>query len=342
MTNDEGIGVGVIGLGFMGHTHLAAYASARATGRPNRIVALCDTDPERALERARASGNLDTKAHDALIDRERVALLRDPEELLARDDVELVSITTPTPTHVELATAALARGKHVLVEKPVALTTAEVLRVVDAARAADRICMPGLCMRFWPGWSWLFDAVRHGTYGAVHSASFRRLSPRPTWSPGFYDDPANSGGALFDLHVHDADLVQWLFGLPERVRSNGTIDHVVTHYEYPDGPGEVVAEGSWELAPGEAFRMEFDVRFERARASFVLGRDPELVFDTPGRHRPVRPVARTTGYEEEIRHLLARLAGEADPVATIEDAVPLTRLLEAERASLSEGRPVRP
>src|SRR4029453_5583634 len=96
----------------------------------------------------------------------------------------------------------------------------------------------------------------------------------PAWSPAFYGDPARSGGALFDLHVHDADLVRWLFGAPGAVTSTGTLDHVTTLYRYADGPAHVVAEGGWDHAGGFPFSMGYTVVFERATAGLGPARPP--------------------------------------------------------------------
>ena len=81
--------------------------------------------------------------------------------------------------------------------------------------------MPALCMRFWPAWRWAADRIREGTFGAPRSVRLQRLGPRPTWS-SFYADETACGGALFDLHVHDADFVVHLFGEPAWVAATAT------------------------------------------------------------------------------------------------------------------------
>jgi predicted dehydrogenase len=119
-----------------------------------------------------------------------------------------VSICTPTDSHIELAMTALAAGRHVLVEKPVALRSAEVARLAQAAAPAGRVCMPAMCMRFWPGWEWLKERIEAGEFGRVRSATFQRVGAPPDWS-AFYGDYARSGGPLHDLHIHDADFIRF-------------------------------------------------------------------------------------------------------------------------------------
>ena len=157
MSASAPIGVGVVGLGFMGRTHLAAYAEADAQGHANRLVAVCDPSPARRRGELDASGNLPTG--EVAFDPARVRAYEHPRELFADARVELVSLCTPTDTHVDLACEALAAGKHVLVEKPVALEPAAVARLRDAAAAARGLCMPAMCIRFWPAYRWLAERI---------------------------------------------------------------------------------------------------------------------------------------------------------------------------------------
>jgi predicted dehydrogenase len=213
-------------------------------------------------------------------------------ELIADREIDLVSICTLTDSHVPLARAALEAGKHVLVEKPVALHAEPIRELNEIARRAGRICMPAMCMRFWPGWDWLKARIEDRAYGACVSATFQRLTSPPPWSLDFYADGARSGGAIVDLHVHDADFVRFCFGDPDavssagRVGDSGAIDHVTTLYRYErgNGPAHVVAEGGWDHAPGFPFTMRYAAIFERATASYDIARGRVVAAAEPGRH----------------------------------------------------------
>jgi predicted dehydrogenase len=329
------IGVGVIGLGFMGRTHVGAYLAADAAGFSNRLVAVCDSDPQRRAGIPSVAGNLRTGAElERLFDPRQVRPFERPEELLADPEVELVSICTHTSTHVELALAALGAGKHVLVEKPLALSSLRARPLAAAAAESRRLCMPAMCMRFWPAWQWLQRQVAAGELGRVRSATFRRLGCRPGWASSFYSDPAQSGGALFDLHVHDADFVRWCFGEPASVASTGTFDHLTTLYHYPEGPAHVVAEGGWDHAEGWSFEMAYTAVFDEATADFRFGRAGELQLVRGGERRTVE-LPQITGYDGEVRHLLRAIeSGSTELAATVDDAVAHLRLIEAERESL--------
>jgi predicted dehydrogenase len=333
--------VGVVGLGFMGRTHLAAWRAADAAGYACEIAAVCDRADVLAAGGRPRPGNLEASAPEGpLFDRAAVRTYERAEDLIADPSIDVVSLCTPTPSHVELSAAALAAGKHVLVEKPVAIRSADAERLADLSLRAKTVCMPAMCIRFWPGWTWLADRIRGGTFGAVRSAMFRRLGTRPGWSEGFYEDYAQSGGALFDLHVHDADFVRWTLGAPARVAASGNLDHVTAAYAYPSGPPHVVAEGGWDHADGYPFRMSYTVAFEGATADYDLHRTPRLVLARRGKLEEVALEA-TSGYDGEVRHLHDVVSGRADLAATCGQAAALVRMLEAERRSLESGSAVK-
>ena len=145
-------------------------------------------------------------------------------------------------------------------------------------------------MRFWPGWTWLREAIQDGRFGKVYAANFRRLVNHP--GGPFYSDGARCGGAALDLHIHDTDFVQFCFGMPKAVTSFGYSkitnepDHLITHYQYDDVP-MVIAEGSWAMADGYVFNMGFTVNFENATAVYdsVASRTAHAVRDR-ARRRP--------------------------------------------------------
>lgn len=337
------VGIGIIGTGFMGRTHGRSY-TALPRGRA-RVVAVCDVKPGSMGGAGGLRGNLKADGGEAWMG-PGVRRSVDPMEVLADPRVEAVSLCTPTDTHAALTIAALRAGKHVLVEKPVALTVREVERVAEATRAADRVCMPAMCMRFWPGWTWLKEAVASRRFGSLTSLVFERLGTTPGWSRGFYGDVSRSGGAIFDLHVHDADLVVWLLGVPRAVASVGTPTHVSTQYRFAGRRGLVVtAEGSWDHARGWPFKMRYVAAFERATAEFELGRAHPLMVYRGGRARAER-IPEGAGYAGEVAHFIdlvrsARRGARARARVGMEDAVRVARVLEAEVRSLRGGTVVR-
>lgn len=336
MSTSATIPIGVIGLGFMGRTHLGAFA--RADGC--ELVAVADRDPDRLTGEVADGGNFDTGgAAERLFDPGAVSTCEDALELIDHPDVELVSVTTPTPTHRSLASAVIAAGRHLLVEKPVDLDPVVIRELAEAARAAGVLAMPAHCMRFWPAWAWMRSRLRQGTDGRCLRASFLRRGAAPGWNPGFYLDESQSGGAIVDLHIHDTDFVLHCFGTPTAVSSTGDRRYVTTRYEYPDGP-EVVAEGGWLEDPDAAFTMQARFECERATVTFDIGRDPEVIVETSDGTRTPHPEASEggTGYDGQVRALAEAIrAGAAEPPVTLDDAAETARVLLAEIASVESG-----
>jgi predicted dehydrogenase len=346
MTQSRRIRVGVIGLGFMGATHVRAYFAAATAGFPCELVAVADPKKwRRGGMLDDVGGNIATAGGGESLrafDPSRVRAFANADELIASHEIDLVSICTRTDSHVPLARAALEAGKHVLVEKPVALRAEPIRGLNEIARRAGRICMPGMCMRFWPGWDWLKARIEDRAYGPCLSATFQRLTSPPAWALDFYADGARSGGAIADLHVHDADFVRFCFGDPDavsgagRVGDSGAIDHVTTLYRYErgNGPAHVVAEGGWDHAPGFPFTMRYVAIFERATASYDIARgESSLLLCRDGTCEAVKldPI---TGYDGEIRHVVTAIAEGRDRTdVTLADAIAVTELLDAERKS---------
>lgn len=313
----------------MGRTHLGAYAATEGA----EVRALHDPSVRTA-----PAGNLITAGGgvDALL----ASLPREAtvEALLARKDIDLVSICTPTDTHVALAHAAIAAGKHLLIEKPTSLDAAAIDALADEAERAGVLAMPAHCMRFWPAWAWMADAVRSQRFGRARRATFRRLGARPSWSQDFYLDISRSGGALVDLHIHDADFVRFAFGDPTSVEARGSRMHVESRYSYADGL-VVEAEGAWFDNPNFAFTMTANIECERATLDFQLGRECELVVIERGTERglvPGRDYPLGTGYDREIYELVHAIrSGARTAPVTLRDAAATQRLLDREAARVS-------
>ncbi|TVQ81349.1 MAG: gfo/Idh/MocA family oxidoreductase [Phycisphaeraceae bacterium] len=330
------IGIGVIGLGFIGWHHIRAYQAAQASGLNCRLKAVCDTDRSR-WEAGSDSADLLSKDEKA-----RVRFHETVLEMLADPAIDLVSICTYTDSHTDLAIQALEAGKHVLVEKPVAVHTRDVRRLAIAAADARTLCMPAMCMRFWPGWDWLRDRIHDRSLGRVQSACFQRLGSPPAWASSFYADHSRSGGALVDLHIHDTDFICWCFGRPDSVASAGSLAHVTTLYRYEAHPGmHLTAEGGWSLHPRSGFRMRFMVCFERGTAEFDISRTPTLVLHTDSGSSAIE-VGTGSGYDAQARHIIEAISeGRQDLRATMEHAVEVSEVLDAERMSLERSEVIR-
>src|SRR5438552_12819178 len=277
----------------------------------------------------------------------QVATYRSFPAMLADPAVHLVDICSPTHTHRELALAALAAGKHVLCEKPLARTTREARDIVEAAARAETLLMPAMCLRFWPEWVWVKKAIAEKTYGQCQAARFRRVAEPPGWGGKFFFDGKLSGGALLDLHIHDTDFVQFCFGRPRGVFStgfskvSGAIDHVVTQYQVAGG-ASVSAEGSWAMTEGFGFNMSYTVIFENATADYDMARGADaLKLFEKGQEPRTLKLEGKDGYVGELKYLLECIrSGRPPSVVSARDGVSAVEICEAEEQSVKSGRTI--
>src|SRR6185436_3408481 len=193
------VNVGIIGLGFMGAMHIKAYRKVPTA----RVTAICNPSGRRLNgDFSDVVGNVGDN-EPVKLDMRDVKSTRRFDDLLADRAIQIIDICAPTAAHESLAIAALEAGKHVLCEKPLARSGAAARRIAAAAAKGKGFFMPAMCVRFWPETAWIADAIKTGVYGKVLSASFRRVAEPPAWGQQNFFDGAQSGGALFDLHIHD-------------------------------------------------------------------------------------------------------------------------------------------
>ena len=211
------------------------------------------------------------------------ALLCDPadpttcsfDEVLA-SDVDAVVIATPSALHAEQSIAALERGKAVFCQKPLGRNAAETKRVVDAARANDRLLGVDLSYRYAKAMRAVHDLVRSGALGrvfAVHLVFHNAYGPDKAW---FYDAALSGGGCVIDLGIHLADAALWTLGWPQaenvsaRVLRHG--GHSVEDYATAriDLANDVVVDlaCSWNLSAGRDCVIEATFYGTRGAASF--------------------------------------------------------------------------
>ncbi len=184
--------LGLIGLGRMGQIHAAILA--RQVERA-RLIAVADIDPERARAAAERLGL--PHGYD------------NPDDLLARSDVQAVYIAAPSNTHVALVEAAARAGKDIFCEKPLALTLADTDRALAAVEQAGVRLQLGFMRRTQPDYLRLKRAIQSGALGRL--ALFRSAQRDADAPPASFCDPAVSGGIFVDMGVHEFDLARWLF-----------------------------------------------------------------------------------------------------------------------------------
>ncbi len=349
----EAIKIGIIGLGGIGEYHASTYQSNEAA----KITAVCDIDAKKLSDQA---------------DRLNVKHRFTDYHKLLEADVEAVSICVGNTLHRDVAIAALEAGKHVLLEKPMALDAAEAAEILAAADKADTELRIGMVHRHRPICRVARDYVEQGALGEIYH--MRVVYTRRRGIPGlggwFTTKAQSGGGPLIDLGVHFFDLAMWLAGYwnPSAVSAQtyAKFGPRMADYKYVSmwaGPPRL--DGVFDV---EDYAAGF-VRFaEQATLSFemswagnsedemyvaILGDkgglrisgDSELKILTEDRARvaDITPHFNTDANQFEIQadEFLRTCRGETSPAATGQEGLVVMKLIDAIYASSKAGGEVK-
>jgi predicted dehydrogenase len=328
--------VGVIGTGAISQiVHVPVFAEREDV----ELVAMADIDPHKA---------------ETLSRRFQVPLVMEAEDLIDFEGVDAIVVSTPNRYHEPQAIAALEAGKHVLVERPVAVTAEGAQRVVDTAERTGKTLSVGMAHRFRPGVVALRDFVAGGDLGRVYAVRGSWMTrPTPMLQTGWRRDAEISGGgALMDLGLAALDLCMWVLGYPEIKRIScvtGARDDVDV---------EESATLMAETTEGAALTLEVSNHFFAAEDRFrarVLGDEgsawlpPLKVFKQVG-GRPMEVTPRqprpqggehpyTNAYRRLLDDFVRRVAGLADAELPTEQPK-LMALIQAAYRAAHSGREV--
>jgi len=332
--------IGIFGFGFMGRMH---YASYKKLGQVE-VVAICDIKPDIVEITKQAQGNIE--GADDSVDFNSFKLYRDFDKLLENEQMDAVSIALPTYLHAEFSQIALKAGLHVFCEKPMALNISQCAGMIAVCETSGKVLQIGHCIRFWPEYAKAKEIIDSGRYGRVIAAAFQRFGTMPAWGDNWFAKDELSGGMPMDLHIHDSDFVQYLFGMPISVCSSGVINdggamnHISSRYDYDDNK-LVTAEGSWAMTPSFGFQMSFNIVMEKAVLVYDCTRDPAFKI-YPAQGQAFTPeVAAGDGYSLELEHFIGLINGKKMPeVITLEQSMNSVRLVQAEIDSVKKNAKV--
>jgi predicted dehydrogenase len=301
----------VAGLGFMGSTHIQALRSV-----PGAALAAVVSEDERKLagDLSSISGNLNRPGEK--LDFSAAKKYRKLEEALTDPEIDAVDLCLPTHLHAPASVAALRAGKHVLVEKPMALTVAEAAAMIEAARESGKTLMVAQVLRFWADYQPLIEARRSGSLGEARGFVFRRRCAAPQWGK-WLQDPAKGGGGVFDLLIHDVDMCIHLFGVPEAVSATGYedlaagIDLITANLHYP-GIGSVIVTGGWHHPKAYPFSMEYTASFQGGTIEFSTAGRAATLYDAGGGEKAL-DVPAVDGFAAELAYFVDCVAGGRAP-----------------------------
>ena len=346
------VGIGVIGAGNISEMHVGAYKQRDDV----ELVAIADQVPERAAEKAQLHGF----AHS----------YGSVEELLARDDIDAVSICTWNNSHASIAMQALRAGKHVLGEKPLCKTVDEALELEQVVAETGKHFELGQVRRYGQNATVLKKFIDEGDLGDIHYAKASML--RRAGNPGgWFADPERSGGGpLIDIGVHCIDLAWWLMGKP-KVTSisansystignranvtgldrwlasdydpaiNGVEDLVNAVIRFENG-ASIVADVSYSLhIPRETTlvavygnkggaELEPALKLVTEKYDTILNIDPQIQ----------HPSFDFASFSKEIGHFVELVKGEAEPFVPVSDGVEMIRILRGIYESAEAGKEI--
>ena len=243
--------IGLVGVGGISGAHIPAWEAFEDA----ELVALCDVRPERMKKYG------DKRQYT------------DFEEMLDKEQLDILDICLPTYLHPDYAIKAMEKGIHVICEKPISLNEEDVKRVYDAAHKNNVKFMVAQVVRFWPEYELIKDLYDTGKYGKLLSGYMSRLGAIPKWSwDNWMKDENRSGLVPFDLHIHDMDYMVYAFGKPQNTFSRRVKrpeqDYISVTYDF-DG-FSVTAESAW-YAGAYPFGSGFRFQFEKALVTYQAG-----------------------------------------------------------------------
>lgn len=336
--SDSQLSIGIIGLGEIGQSHARAFAACERA----RLVAVADLSAELV---AQAQQDFGVRGYD------------DHRRLLDDGDVEAVVICLPHDLHFPVGSEALERGRHVLMEKPLALDSSQAGRLIEAARMSGVTLAVAHNQLFYPPYRRARSALAEGSLGSVRFARFRlRMGPR---YPGWRMDVARTGGgALFDAGVHRFYLARYLFGTPMAISAVTDVAQPGRQFEEiavvtMRFPGDVI--GVIEASHG-APRGTFDDSVEIVGDSTVLviagaeatfhatTSEPPYALIRPGQPPEIEAESRdwAATFEDQARDFVEAVLDGRMPNSAGEDGRETIALIEAAYESARWGRVVRP
>lgn len=303
------IRIGIVGIGFMGMIHYLAARKLQGAA----VTALHSRDARKLSGDWRSiQGNFGPRGE--MMDLAGIKKYNRLEALLADPDIDLVDICLPTHLHAPTAIHALKAGKHVLVEKAIALTPEEADRMVSAARTAGKLLMVAHVLPFFPEFAFAADVIRSGRYGKVLAAHFLRVISKPDWSAEI-GDASKTGGPAIDLHIHDTHFVGLICGVPQAVFArgvveNGVVQHLTTQYLYDEGPGCVTCTSGALCQKGRPFVHGYEMYLEKATLLYQSGTQPLTILTADGKSEQPK----LAGGDEATAAFTAELQAAVDGV----------------------------
>jgi predicted dehydrogenase len=332
--NASNVRIGMVGAGAIAQiAHLPVLRKMKGV----EIVGICDTDGAKARALSQRLGVADSYT--------------DIEDLLEFGKVDAVVISTPNHLHESHVIAALAAGAHVVVERPIALTSAGVAKVLKAAEKAKRNVLVAMNHRFRSDVQAIQKFVLGGELGEIATVHtgwhvFRAAKHQLGWRSRRAE---SGGGVMMDLGLPMLDLALWIAGRPAvtrvsaHLRIGGQVDEIGSAQLYCEKDIAIYCDVSWRHV-GEGERFWLDMQGAKGSASIAPFRVFKELHGAPVDVTPTGAAGRehqfTQSYRSEWAYFIAGVRGEVELVPP-EDQIRLHRVLEAIYRSADEQRDIK-
>ena len=359
MTNEK-LRIGIIGCG--GIANQKHLPSLKALSELCEMVAFCDIKEDRAVKSAAEYGVPGARVYT------------DYRELLKEEDIDVVHVLTPNNAHCRLTVDAFAAGKHVMCEKPMAATTEDAQKMIDAWKKSGKKFTIGYQNRFRPEVYSLHGSCEAGELGEIYFAKAHatRRKAVPTWGV-FMDKEQQGGGPLIDIGTHALDMTLWMMNNYEPLSVVGTVYHKLTDqvegnlfgpwdpktYDVEDSAfgfirmkngASIFLEASWILNIAKTREAATTLCGTKAGAEILKNGSVAyynsrhgILMDQVNSNIPsvayFNGVTTTPGIDEAMQWLKA-IKEDKDPLVLPEQAFVVTQILDGIYRSAKEGKEI--
>lgn len=283
------VNIALVGLGFMGRAHIEAYKDIDAC----TIKAIYTR-----------SGKVDDEVTEGF----NGYVTSQYEDILTDPDIDVIDICLPTFLHEEFIVKSAKAGKHIICEKPLTLTSLSAKRMIDVAKENNIRLFVGHILRFWPEYQKIKQLSEQDELKDIEMVHAKRLGQVPNWS-NWFQHPDKSGGALYDLHIHDIDFTNYLLGEVSTVyavgskNEHGAWNQIMTTLTYRGG-GKAFIEASHRMPNHYPFTMSYRAQNKHHTVEFSVKAGENIEHIESGSHA-------FTLYSEENN--MSLLSEENDP-----------------------------
>lgn len=308
--------VAVIGFGFMGMTHTMNILK----NKDLKLVAIIDANPaliEKNLDAK--SGNFPTGNIDAR-DLASIHKYSNLDDCLLSEELDAVNICVHTNLHYEMTKKALLHDKHVFLEKPFCLDIKQAEELISLAEQKKKILMVGHVVRFMPSYQKLKQWIDSKEFGKLKFLSLSRFSGLPGW--GQWKEKqvtGTSGGALFDLVIHDIDFANHVLGLPTDIKCNylpgglSKHDYISAMWSYKDKNVHVKIEGGNIFHSNFPFQAGYMAQFEKASILYTSLKGDMIQIADDNTIKEVPAGDASAGYYNEIAYFAQCMKNNTQP-----------------------------